>query len=348
MPLKCVRRHGSPFIYVRGSVRGQSVDETTGTQDEAAAEAYRIAREGELLNRSLLGEKAPRPFANAGLSYIEAAGLSGRDEMYVIRLSEFFVGKTLTQIGPEEIERAVQRFCPKAGPATINRTVIGPLAAVLHHAGDRRRIARRKAPKGRTRWLTHDDADILIAACQPKFRARDASLAPLVEFLFFTGCRIGEALTLDWSEVDLARHHVVFRDTKNGEDRGIPLHTRALAVLANMPHRRGRVFRRPDGLPYSPRNGGGGHVKTAFNAACRRAGIADFTPHDCRHTWATWFYTENRDVRALMELGGWKTLSQVQRYTHVNKEHLRASVNRLGEKTGTAPATPEEKKAVSA
>jgi integrase len=349
MPLKKVRRHGSPFWYVRGTVRGQPVDETTGTEDEAAAEAYRIKRENELLDRSLLGERAPKSFVRAAHDYIQAAGLSPRDESYVIRLAELYAGKTLGQIDQGEIERAVRRFCPDNAPASINRTIIGPIAAILHHAGDKRTISRRKAAKGRTRWLTYDEAETLIAACQPKFYARYASLAPLVEFLFFTGCRLGEALALEWADVDLSRQHVVFRDTKNGDDRGIPLHPRALTALANLPHREGVVFLRPDGRAYSDRDGGGGHIKTAFRAACRRAGIKKFTPHGCRHTWATWFYAENRDIRALMELGGWKTLSQVQRYTHVNKDHLRASVNRLGgDRTGTAPETEAENKAISA
>jgi len=35
----------------------------------------------------------------------------------------------------------------------------------------------------------------------------------------------------------------------------------------------------------------------------------------------------NRDVAKLMELGGWKTLDMVMRYTHVNRDHLRGSIN---------------------
>jgi len=73
----------------------------------------------------------------------------------------------------------------------------------------------------------------------------------------------------------------------------------------------------------------GGHIKTAFRGACRRAGIEDFTPHDCRHTWATWTYAETRDLRALMQLGGWKSLAMVERYTHVNPDHLQGIIDAL-------------------
>ena len=66
----------------------------------------------------------------------------------------------------------------------------------------------------------------------------------------------------------------------------------------------------------------GTRIKTAFKAACRRAGIKNFRAHDCRHTWATWHYAENRDLTALMALGGWRTISTVMRYAHANVDEL--------------------------
>jgi integrase len=143
------------------------------------------------------------------------------------------------------------------------------------------------------------------------------------------------------SDVDLSRAHVVFRPTdargiKTDEARGVPLPARAVAELANLPwDRKGFVFRRPAGkikksgrvwLPYESREGeGGGQVKTAWAGMLKRAGITDFTPHDCRHTWATWHYRANRDMGALMALGGWKTPAMVFRYTHINASHLAPS-----------------------
>lgn len=372
MPLKLIqpgKRHkASKNWYVRGTIGGQSVDESTGTENKAFAEAYRIRRENELLDRHIHGDKAPRYFAVAAELYLNAHQLPPRDVGYVVRLAEHFGDtRTLDSIDAIAIDGAVKALCPRGAPATINRTVLGPLAAILHHAGDTRRIERRRPPKGRTRWLTYAEADRLLEACRYKDRAPETTIAPLVEFLFYTGCRIGEALSLDWAQVNLAQRHIVFLDTKNGDDRGVPLHPRAFTVLANLSHRAGAVFRRPDGKPYAAKSDGGGQIKTAWAAACRRAGMATagrvyrdstgrertrwkpaISPHTCRHTWATWFYAETRDVRALMELGGWKTLSQVQRYTHVNKEHLRPSIERLGENSGIALAPNEKSKYKSA
>ena len=89
--------------------------------------------------------------------------------------------------------------------------------------------------KAAIRWLKPDEAERLIAACSPH-------LQPLVISLLYTGARIGEALWLDWSNVDLERRHVTFPKTKNGEARGVPLHTRVVAALAALPSRKGPVF----------------------------------------------------------------------------------------------------------
>ena len=107
-----------------------------------------------------------------------------------------------------------------------------------------------------------------------------------------------------------------------------------LNELPNLPHREGEVIRRPDGLPYErPKHpddtSAGSRIKRAFAGACSRAGIKDFSVHGCRHTWATWHYAANRDVSALMRLGGWKTVSMVMRYVHANVDEHRHTIDRL-------------------
>jgi integrase len=167
----------------------------------------------------------------------------------------------------------------------------------------------------------------LIASCSPHLR-------PLVMFLLYTGARAGEALWLDWRNVDLVRAHVVFEKTKNGHPRGVPLHRDLIAELANLPHRIGMVFRRPDGEPYALPTGdhdksAGSKIKTAFQGAVKRAGLTNFRVHDCRHTWATLHYQTHHDLIALQHLGGWRTLSMVTRYAHANSENYREGINAL-------------------
>jgi integrase len=335
MPLKVVRRHGSPFYYLRGSVRGKLVDESTKVGDRAQAEAIRAKREWEIINRDLGGRRAAQTFLEAAVAYMEAGG----EARFIKPLLDHFRTKPLSEIGQDEVERAALKLYSGLKPASVNRMVFTPVSAIIAFAAKRGRaerpsFARPKQPRGRVRWATHEEAETLIAASAPH-------LAPLVAFLFYTGARVGEALALDWRDVDLKRAHCAFLDTKNDERRGIYLHPKALAALANLKHRDGRVFRRPDGRLYEPKDHSGGQIKTAFRSACRRAGLKDFHPHDCRHTYATWHYMANRDLRALQELGGWKSLAMVQRYAHVSAEHLAASVLRIGGNYGDADPKPD-------
>jgi integrase len=112
------------------------------------------------------------------------------------------------------------------------------------------------------RWLKPEEAERLIAACSKHFQ-------PLVIFLLYTGARAGEALWLDWRNVNLSAMHASFPKTKNGEARGVPLHPRVVATLANLKGREGEVFRRPDGEPYE-RPDADDEADTSAGAGSRR------------------------------------------------------------------------------
>ena len=86
----------------------------------------------------------------------------------------------------------------------------------------------------------------------------------------------------------------------------------------NLAHRDGRVFRTPHGEYADHQRSYGGNIKTAWKGAIRRAGLApELTPHDCRHTWASWHYALNRDLLALKAEGGWSSVTLVERYAHL-------------------------------
>lgn len=324
MPLKLVRRHGSRTWYIRGTVRGFAVDASTRTDNREAAEAIRIKEEIRLLERSVFGERATVTFLEAAVSFMEKGG----EARFMDPLLKHFGTRKINAIGQTDIDAAAKALYPKGKPATRDRQVYAPMSAVLKHGArakwcDYIQLSRPRYDNARIRWLSLVEAERLVSNAA-------AHLQPLLVFLFGTGARLSEALFLQWSNVDLARCHVNFIDTKNGDDRGVPLSDKVSAALAALPHRVGPVFVRDDGKPYKRREDGGGLIKTAFKSACRRAGITDFHPHDCRHTWATWHYAANRDLAALQRLGGWKSHEMVLRYAHVNVQNLSDGIKAMG------------------
>jgi len=340
--LKLVRRPKSTHWIIRGTIRGLRVEESTGTSERGPAEEILTKRAAEILAETIHGRRAVATFAEASLSYMDAGG----DRRFLEPIIRHFGTKKLLAVDQAAIDQAARKLYPDGSAATRNRQVYTPVSAVLHHAAKRGWCAvpvieRPVQPHGRIRWITSEEADRLIGACS-------AHLRPLVIFLLYTGARAGEALWLDWQNVDLTRAHATFPKTKNGEARGVILHRRVVAALANLPHREGEVFRRPDGRSYErPRRrddtSAGDRIATAFSGACRRAGIEDFTPHDCRHTWATWHYAANRDLGALMRLGGWKSVRMVMRYAHVNVAELGHTIDQLpGGNLGDAKIAKEK------
>ncbi|HFD16889.1 MAG TPA: site-specific integrase [Rhodospirillales bacterium] len=330
------RKRGGPW-YIRGTVRGIRVYETTGTTDRALAREILAARERQLIERSLYGDRAVRTFADAALSYLEAAPRSPATQAYVRRLLDHFCPgwqgggsgchwTRLARIDQVAVDRCLAAVLrPGAAPATKAR-VLSVLNAVLRHAArrgwcDLPMFERIRLPRGRTVYLTPAEAERLLEASADHLR-------PLLHFILCTGARLSEALELAWRDVHLADHRVVFRVTKSGRDRVAALPEAAVVLLANMEgEREGPVFRRPDGRPYADRGRqAGGQIKRSFATACRRAGLGEWqgrrfrpalTPHGLRHTWASWFYAVSKDPMLLRQEGGWATLAMVERYAHL-------------------------------
>src|ERR1043166_8624714 len=133
MSLKLHRKRGSPNWYIRGTVRGIVVDESSRVAERAAAEAIRIQREAECLQTSIFGRKATSTFLEAAVSYME----SGGEKRFMEPLLKHFGAQPLANIDQVAIDKAAKLLYPRGGPATLNRHVHTPVSAVLKHAAQR-------------------------------------------------------------------------------------------------------------------------------------------------------------------------------------------------------------------
>lgn len=338
MPIKLYRR-GQVF-WLRGSVGGKRVHESTKTNIRSLAEEIRIDREKEIVQRGIYGEIIFATFSEATESYLETGG-SAR---FLDPLNSYFGMKKLSAIRQREIDKAALTLYPNAAPATINRQLIGPVSAILNHASKRGlcdpvRFERRREPRGRTRFLWPDETEKFLAACAPH-------IEPIAMFLLGSGCRCSEALSLDWADVNLADGEAwIWKKVKTGCERRIEIPAKAVAALANIKHRSGRVFRTDKGEDYVIRDAGGGQIKEAMDGACERSSVARFTPHVLRHTWATWYYGTQKDVVRLMALGGWKKMEMVQRYVKLAPHDLGPKLLKHGWKFDPTPASEQKEKA---
>jgi len=96
------------------------------------------------------------------------------------------------------------------------------------------------------------------------------------------------------------------------------------------------VFAKADGNPYRS-------IRTAFDTACRNAKLSDVTvPHVLRHTFGFRLGMAGVDARTIQELGGWKSLKKVERYTHLIPDHKVAAIQKLRNKVPVNLTTSAE------
>lgn len=133
---------------------------------------------------------------------------------------------------------------------------------------------------------------------------------------------------MQWPDVDLDRGqlHIKAVDAKSGRERWLPLSHDMVARL--------RVLQTTSTSPYlfaGQRGGPVTHSKHRYWKAVRAAGLAGtgVDIHCLRHTFATRFYEATGDLLLLQRLGGWSSLTLVQRYAHARMERAGEAIRAM-------------------
>jgi integrase len=335
MSLRVRRRPDTGSLEIHGTVKpagskvGVRIRRRPGSDDEALAREEAAALEAEILRTAWHGERrGVRGFAEAVQSYLRHADRGSRDKALIRRLLRHFGDAPLNTITQEAADVARHVIMPNAAPATVRRNLIVPLRAIVRHAArrgwcDQPWFELPPLREGRTAFLLPDQVEALIRAARHN--------APLLRFLLCTGCRLGETLALDWSQVDLRAGRVrLWADqTKAARARSVVLPPAAVIALAGLAHRTCAVFRTHRGEPYRTSEDGGGQIKTALRLMCARAGLPVISTHVMRHTWASWHYAIYRDPLRLKHDGGWSSLSLIERYAHLIPEGHEAAIRHV-------------------
>lgn len=167
------------------------------------------------------------------------------------------------------------------------------------------------APRGRDRILSSEEEKSLIDAFDTIGR-RNIYMRPLVIIAIETAMRRGELLALRWCNLDLQQRTAYLPITKNGEDRDVPLSTRAVTTLESLPRSiDGRVF---------PLNAAA--MEAAFHKGRVRAELLDVHFHDLRHTATTRLAEKLTNILELSAVTGHKDLRMLKRYYHPKASDL--------------------------
>jgi integrase len=164
--------------------------------------------------------------------------------------------------------------------------------------------------KSRDRRLSNEEFESVLAECS---QSRNRWLRPAFDFSVFTAMRQAEQLALTWDLIDLNECVAYLPTTKNGLPRAVPLSSKAIAVLKELPRSADRrVFPQHKQTLYS-----------AFKGACKRAGISDFTWHDLRHEALSRLASRgDLSVFELRAISGHKTERMLNVYVQMHAAEL--------------------------
>lgn len=184
--------------------------------------------------------------------------------------------------------------------------------------------------------LTQAETDaIILAARNAADNARTAKKQwaawrdfVMVQTGLRAGPRVSELCNLTLSDVNLANAVLAIRGGKGDKDRNVPFGPALLGILRKWigDRKDGYLFPGPNGKRLNPRTF---QVRLDALAAAARI-VKEIHPHLLRHSYACWLLRNGVDIREVMELMGHANLNTTEVYLHVDQNHLRETVNRLG------------------
>ncbi len=144
----------------------------------------------------------------------------------------------------------------------------------------------------------------------------------ILALIYSAGLRIGEAINLKPSDIDINRKCVTIRSGKGSKDRITTLSSSFLPLLMEyieLYDPKEYLFNGQKSNQYSPES-----IRQILKRACRKAGIHKhgITVHTLRHSYATHLLDKGLDLRYIQTLLGHNSIKTTQIYTHVTTSDL--------------------------
>jgi integrase len=187
-------------------------------------------------------------------------------------------------------------------------------------------VSKPKVKNGRNRRASHEEIEAILSCTKSR------ELPAIVRLLTETAMRRGELAKLTWANIDKKKRLALLEDTKNGEDRIVPLSSKAMQALESVPRRiSGKVFgsMTPDAITRAF-NRAVTRARERYEGQCKESGIEpvkgyleDLRVHDLRHEATSRLFESGKfDMMEVASITGHKTLQMLKRYTHLRAEEL--------------------------
>jgi len=252
--------------------------------------------------------------------------LKSKESRWRNQVKPFFGKKLLSEISAEDIRRYIsKRMQDGVSNGTINREI----ALIKHMLNTAVRLGYLEKnpiqnkiemlPENKDKWtyLMPWEFEKLKENINERYR-------DLLEFLVYSGMRIGDVLRLTWQDINMEAGFIFVRGhkTKGGKAFGIPLNKKLREILE-------RKFLRAMQTGQISKNervfvhGDGSSFRKAFKEALKKAGLPEnIRIHDLRHTYASWLAMSGVPLQQIQALLGHAHISTTLRYAHLNPATL--------------------------
>ena len=222
-------------------------------------------------------------------------------------------------------------------PATVNR-YLECISVVFNYAkidldildiNPMEKVKKLTENNARKRYLELKEIDKLLSACQKT----DYELYLCVLIAILTGARKSEILKLTWRNVDFEHKMLYLMETKNGDDRGEPMHEFLYEELLKFKNQN-KIRRLKDDFIFRTSDGKQKEslIGKLFPKVVKNCGINDFRFHDLRHTHASWQAMSGISQTLTQKTLGHKSPAMTNRYSHLRDDVLRPVINQVGNK----------------
>jgi integrase len=204
---------------------------------------------------------------------------------------------------------------------TVRRAMKGAVEAGVRRDDPTADIKRKRMPKRAVEELP--GLEVLESLLSSMREKRGKSAANMVEFLAWSGVRIGELREITWEQVGEKWLTVAGGEegTKNHEVRRVPINSRLADLLARLRYEgaEGKIFN-------------GATPRKALNLACDRIGIPRLRIHDLRHWFATHCIERGVDIPTVSKWLGHKDggALAMRVYGHLRDDHSLSAARKLG------------------
>lgn len=323
------RSSGTYFALVKQ--KGKQIRKSLKTTDRKLAE--RRLREFREKVGLLTASPAERkvPFESLASRWLEIhnpalkPSSADRNRRCVKELNKFFGALPVSDISKSLCEDWMAKRGDGIAASTFNKDA-EVFKAVLEYAcqnglildNPARVIKRRRVVDKKIVIPSREEFELLLAAIE-NLDGRASESLRLVRLLAFSGMRLGEAIRIEWREVDFERSSFVVSGgeigTKNHEVRTVPLFPKLRAFLEAL-HQETAPCPAESIISIES-------TKSALKSACRKVGLPHFTHHSMRHYFVSNAIEVGVDFKTIADWIGHKDggILVAKTYGHLRSTH---------------------------